>query len=86
MLLLESAKSSQKMKRGRKTVKQWTGIPVSVGIAETKTLAKVANYLAKRSPEASGVFDLSAQMDRASILGRLPVEKVWGIGPSTTRR
>jgi DNA polymerase V len=69
----------------RKTVKQWTGIPVSVGIAESKTLAKVANYLAKRSPHAAGVFDLSAETNPQRILSQIPVEKVWGVGPGTTR-
>ncbi|MDP1769659.1 MAG: hypothetical protein Q8L74_12785, partial [Nitrospirota bacterium] len=44
----------------RKTVKQWTGLPVSVGIAETKTLAKLANRVAKRTADTDGVFDLLA--------------------------
>jgi DNA polymerase V len=44
----------------RATVKRWTGIPVSVGIAETKTLAKIAGRIAKRSPEAAGVFGCTA--------------------------
>jgi DNA polymerase V len=64
----------------QRTVKQWTGIPVTVGIASTKTLAKIANYLAKRSSKAKGVLDLtcSPYMDKA--LEQVPVEKVWGIG------
>jgi DNA polymerase V len=40
----------------RRTVKQWTGIPVSVGIAETKTLAKLANRVAKRTPGAYSIY------------------------------
>ena len=64
----------------RRTVKQWTGIPVSVGIAETKTLAKIANRIAKRTPDTGGVFDLLACSDRDALLGRVPVEEVWGIG------
>src|SRR4030095_16590993 len=44
----------------RATIQQWTGIPVSIGIASTKTLAKLANRLAKRSPEARGVVTLTA--------------------------
>ena len=40
----------------RTIVKRWTGIPVSVGIAETKTLAKIANRVAKRTPDTGGVF------------------------------
>ncbi len=44
----------------RATVKRWTGIPVSVGIAETKTLAKIAGEVAKRTRDAGGVCDLTA--------------------------
>lgn len=64
----------------RQTVTQWTGIPVSIGIAETKTLAKVANRLAKRTRELHGVGDLVNSRDRDTILGCFPVEDVWGIG------
>ncbi len=70
----------------RTTVKQWTGLPVSVGIAETKTLAKVANHHAKRSPESTGVFDLTTWPDQDTLLATVPVEDVWGIGPAHTRR
>lgn len=69
----------------RKTVKQWTGIPVSVGIAETKTLAKLANRIAKRTPDTDGVFNLLACPDRDALLGRVAVEDVWGIGPNYAR-
>ena len=66
----------------RQTVKQWTGIPVSVGIAETKTLAKIANRVAKRTSDMGGVCDLLACPDRDALLGRIAVEDVWGIGPN----
>lgn len=69
----------------RATVKRWTGLPVSVGIAETKTLAKIANRVAKRTPDTNGVFDLLACPDRDALLGRVPVEDVWGIGRNHTR-
>lgn len=69
----------------RTTVKRWTGLPVSVGIAETKTLAKIANRVAKRTPDTNGVFDLLACPDRDALLGRVPVEDVWGIGRNLTR-
>jgi len=69
----------------RRTVKQWTGLPVSVGLAETKTLAKLANRIAKRTPDTDGVFDLLTCQDRDALLGRVPVEEVWGIGPSYAR-
>jgi DNA polymerase V len=66
----------------RQTVKQWTGIPVSVGIAETKTLAKIANRIAKRTPDIGGVCDLLTCPDREALLSQVAVEDVWGIGPN----
>lgn len=69
----------------RATVKRWTGLPVSVGIAETKTLAKIANRVAKRTPDTRGVFNLLACTDRDALLGRMAVEDVWGIGPNHAR-
>ncbi len=69
----------------RRTVKQWTGIPVSVGMAETKTLAKIANRIAKRNPDMGGVCDLLACPDREALLEGVAVEDVWGIGPNYAR-
>jgi DNA polymerase V len=67
----------------RQTVKQWTGMPVSIGIAETKTLAKIANRIAKRSPEADGVFELTDQARIDEALAQTGVEHIWGIGIRT---
>ncbi|MEI8033382.1 MAG: Y-family DNA polymerase [Chlorobiaceae bacterium] len=64
----------------RRTVRQHTGIPVSIGIAPTKTLAKVANRLAKKNPHYHGVCMLSSKSDIQSALERTSVEDIWGIG------
>ena len=64
----------------RDTVERWTGIPVSVGIAETKTLAKIANRLSKRSPKTRGVLDLTESVHRERALAITPVGGVWGVG------
>jgi DNA polymerase V len=64
----------------RQTVRQWLGLPIAIGIAQTKTLAKVANYFAKRTPGFEGVFDLSAEASTEPWLAQLPVAEVWGIG------
>jgi len=64
----------------RKRVLQWTGLPVSVGIARTKTLAKIANHLAKKSLKANGVLDLTQNTYIDLALERTPVEEVWGVG------
>jgi DNA polymerase V len=66
----------------RNTVKKWTGIPVSIGVAQTKTLAKAANELAKKNPEFNGVLDFTRLNEKQtdSCLKRLPVEDLWGVG------
>jgi DNA polymerase V len=64
----------------RLTVKQYTGIPVSVGIAPTKTLAKVANRYAKKYLPEKGVYQIDSDTDAEIALVNTPVEDVWGIG------
>ncbi|HEY1404090.1 MAG TPA: Y-family DNA polymerase [Pyrinomonadaceae bacterium] len=70
----------------RRRVERWTGIPVCIGIATTKTLAKVAVQIAKRSGKAQGVVNLfeSAYLEHA--LARVKVEEVWGVGSNYARR
>jgi DNA polymerase V len=63
----------------RKKVKMWTGIPVSIGIAATKTLAKIANHIAKKQT-SEGVFSLLNEEARDAILSEFPLKDVWGIG------
>ena len=72
--------------RVRQTVRQWTGLPVSVGIAETKTLAKIANRLAKTSARAQGVLQFAGASWRDKGLEMTRVEDVWGIGRQFTRK
>lgn len=67
-------------RRVRETVLRHTGLPVSVGIARTKTLAKAANHLAKRRPAYGGVCVLMGAEETARALAALPVREVWGIG------
>jgi len=69
----------------RSRVKQWTGIPVSVGIAETKTLAKIANQIAKKSGKANGVLDLAESGYTADALAATDVEDIWGVGRSYSK-
>lgn len=67
---------------------QWTGIPVCVGIGPTKTLAKLANHIAKRHPRSKGVFNYSDLTDaqQAKLLGQIAVGEVWGVGRKLTKR
>ncbi len=67
-------------KQIRDTIRQWIGLPVSVGIAETKTLAKLANRLAKKSKKADGVLNLYKSKFVEQALKATDVEDVWGIG------
>jgi DNA polymerase V len=65
----------------KRRVERWTGIPVSVGIAETKTLAKLANRIAKKFPnETGGCHVIDTEEKRLKALKWAPIEDVWGIG------
>lgn len=59
---------------------QKIGVPVSIGIASTKTLAKVAVYYAKHYAGYQGVAAIETEEQRAKALAKLPIEEVWGIG------
>lgn len=71
----------------RKKVHQWTGIPISVGIATTKVLSKVANRIAKKFPEKTkGVYIIDSEKKRIKALKWLKIEDVWGIGRQYSKR
>jgi len=63
------------------TIKQQIGLPVSVGISTTKTLAKLANYYVKKNKQSSkGVFDLTSENTQNWLLPQIGIENIWGIG------
>lgn len=66
----------------RAQIRQWTGLPVCVGIGSTKTRAKIANFVAKKNPSQGGVFDIEALDEAAETawLASIPVNEVWGVG------
>ncbi|MBA4143998.1 MAG: Y-family DNA polymerase [Nitrosospira sp.] len=66
----------------KETVTHWTGLPMCVGIGHSKTLAKLANYYAKKEPKLNGVCDFTRMSDNEldGVLKTLPVSSVWGIG------
>ncbi len=70
----------------RERVHRWVGIPTCVGIAPTKTLAKVANFIAKKRPQYAGVCDLRSSQVRAELLPTVPVDEVWGIGGASAAK
>ncbi len=74
-------------KNMRTKVTQWTGIPVSVGIAPTKTLAKLANQIAKKFPsETGGTYVIDNEEKRIKALKWLKINDVWGIGRQHAKR
>jgi DNA polymerase V len=75
---LDLSQYSQKIRR---TVLKWTGIPISIGIAPTKTLAKIAGDIAKTDP--SGVFILPVHLNE--VLEAFPIGDIWGIGRNHMR-
>lgn len=64
----------------RQRVRQWTGLPIGVGISSTKTLAKLANHAAKKYPGTGGVVDLTCPARQRRLLEITPVGDVWGVG------
>lgn len=66
----------------RQKVGQWTGLVVCVGVGPSKTLAKLANNVAKKHPKSKGVFNynLLTVKQQASVLRSIEVGDVWGIG------
>jgi DNA polymerase V len=69
--------------RIRKAVVRATGIPVCVGLGPTKTIAKLANFAAKKWKKTDGVLDLSDPLRREKLMKIVPVGEVWGIGSHT---
>lgn len=69
---------------------RWTGLPCCIGIAPTKTLAKLANFAAKQAsrmdPAHSSVVDFTSAFKRDTVLDGVGVEEVWGIGSRLAAR
>lgn len=67
-------------------VRQWVGIPISIGIAPTKTLAKIASKFAKQYPAYNGVCIIDTEEKRQKALQLFPIEDVWGIGRQAQKK
>lgn len=66
----------------RETIFKWLGITVSIGVAQTKTLAKMANYFAKQDVRFHGLLNLVSESQQSldNYLENLPIEEIWGVG------
>ncbi|GAA0204115.1 Y-family DNA polymerase [Kangiella japonica] len=63
-----------------KTVQQWLGLPICIGLAPSKTLAKIANHYAKSLAVPNGVLELNSRYTVKNALENLPVSEIWGVG------
>lgn len=83
---LERLDFNEYFQEARKKVLKWTGIPISIGIAKSKALAKVANKIAKKYPDiTNGVYLIDDERKREKALKWLKIEDVWGIGRQHSR-
>lgn len=79
-IVFEGPAAEERARALRLKVEMWTGIPVSIGLAPTKTLAKIATRIAKKMPEMNGVFALRSSADITRALQRCDVADIWGVG------
>ncbi|WP_299730062.1 Y-family DNA polymerase [uncultured Endozoicomonas sp.] len=70
----------------KQRVFRWTGLPIGVGISTTKTLAKLANYAAKKYPATGGAVDLTNPERQKRLMAITPVGEVWGVGRRIGRK
>jgi len=70
----------------RETIKRNTHLTVGVGIAQTKTLAKLANHAAKKWKQTGGVVDLSNIDRQRKLMALVPVEDIWGVGRRISKK
>ena len=70
----------------RTQVRRIAKIPTCIGIGPTKTIAKLANAVAKKDRAGSGIYDLSTPQARQAVYANMPVGKVWGIGPAAANK
>jgi DNA polymerase V len=70
----------------RQKIRKWTGIPVSIGVATTKTLAKVANKYVKKQSAENGVLILNDGKQIKTTLQEVAIGDIWGMGEATSKK
>jgi len=86
-LELEEGFRVEEARRLRAKVLQWTGIPVCIGMGETKMLAKLANRQAKKNREKTGgVFEIREGAEADRLMAEVPCDALWGVGKNLARR
>lgn len=69
----------------KKVVEKCTGIPISIGVGETKVLSKIANKIAKKNKELNNIYILDSARETGCALRNTPVGDIWGIGRNYSR-
>lgn len=82
---VDSGKVTDYVRTMQKTVQQHVGIPVSIGVAPTKILAKLANLISKRHDEYSGVLNFFTVKNLDEILHRTDISDLWGVGRKSSK-
>ena len=80
---VENQRLNEYGKEIRERILKWTGIPTSIGIANTKTLSKVANYIAKKNK--TGVIVLDKEKDIDEELKKFDISNIWGVGKQLSK-
>jgi DNA polymerase V len=83
LAFVENQRLNEYGKEIRERILKWTGIPTSIGIANTKTLSKVANYIAKKNK--TGVIVLDKEKDVDEELKKFNISDVWGVGKQLSK-
>lgn len=76
----DKSKLEAHARKTRSTILQWTGMPVSIGVGPTKTLAKIAARIAKKEPAKEGVYVLDSDEKITEVLKKIEVGDIWGVG------
>lgn len=79
-LALNTSNALEVARAIKQQIYQWIGVPVSIGIGPTKTLAKAANHFAKNDPASNGIASAIDKQAQKKLLSSFPVKEVWGIG------
>lgn len=77
---IEISNQTEYLRNIRTTIKKWLRLPVSIGLGPTKTLAKLANRIAKKHKEYAGILNLFDYLDWDKFLEMVEVEDIWGVG------
>lgn len=83
---IDTPTAHDQARRIKVVTRQWIGLPVCVGLGPNKTIAKLANFVAKKIPEFDGVCDLTDPDLRRHWFDRIDVGEVWGIGPAAAEK